>query len=548
MRGVESRIKEILAGLAAIPSFASTSGEIPAGEYLAGVLGGMDYFKNGGGCSGLYPVMGDYLNRGVVYGLVRGSAPETVVLMGHYDVVGIEDYQYVKPYAFDIERLPGVIGQLPLSPKARADLESGQWIFGRGVADMKAGVAIHLACLEEYSKQPGKGSLLFISVPDEEAYSAGMRGAVPLLAELKERFGLDYSVLLDAEPNRRDGGKHILPVGTGGKFLPVALAQGRKAHAAKCFEGLNPLGLMSGFLLETELCMDFSDEFNGEATAPPTWLYLKDQKMEYDASVPLRACGYFNVLTFSETPDSLMGKLRAAAGRSFAGYVERMKQKYEIYRDRLKLKPAFEIDYAPRVMSFAELLSQCRGMEGFGGFRAEAYDSVKAGVLKGELNYPAATLEVMNRFLDFSRISEPLILLGFAPPYYPAMSSRKLSGREGKAQEYFDFLNNFSRNRFGVELLPEEYTVGLSDCSYCAIDRPFDYKSFSDNTPLWGELYNIDFEAVGGLNIVSLQLGPWGEDYHQPGERVYKDDVFRRVPSMTMALINKVLEGQRLKS
>ena len=51
------------------------------------------------------------------------------------------------------------------------------------------------------------GNVLFLSVPDEESYSVGMRGAAGFLADLREREKLSYDLLIDLEPwagTRRD--------------------------------------------------------------------------------------------------------------------------------------------------------------------------------------------------------------------------------------------------------------------------------------------------------------------------------------------------------
>ena len=50
-------------------------------------------------------------------------------------------------------KLEEMLRKMPLDDVAKADLESGEWIWGRGVADMKGGLAIHAALFEQYAKQ-----------------------------------------------------------------------------------------------------------------------------------------------------------------------------------------------------------------------------------------------------------------------------------------------------------------------------------------------------------------------------------------------------------
>lgn len=71
------------------------------------------------------------------------------------------------------------IGTMQMPASARRDLESGQWLFGRGVADMKCGVATATAVLEDLARDPSplRSNVAVLFVPDEENSSLGMLGA-----------------------------------------------------------------------------------------------------------------------------------------------------------------------------------------------------------------------------------------------------------------------------------------------------------------------------------------------------------------------------------
>lgn len=543
---MKDKIIKTLKEIVAIDSFSSTDKENKVSEYIYNYISQLDYFKENPEFFGLYPIKDDYLNRKIAFAMVKGNSNDTVVLMNHYDVVGIEDYGPIKEYAFDIEKLPQKLNNIPINDEAKEDLASGKWIFGRGTADMKAGIAIHLAYIEEYSKNITGGNVLFISVADEESYSAGMRGAVSLLKSLKDRYNLKYELLIDSEPNRRNNNKQVLPIGTGGKTLPIVLVQGEKAHIAMCFDGINPIGILSEIFLNTELNLEFSDEYRGEVTMPPTWNYLKDFKKEYDVSIPLRAGGYFSVLSFSTTPDEILEKLKRISEDCFQKYINKTKHAYEQYKSKCKFDLTKIINYDVKVMYFSDLFNYCLKLneDGFNEFYTNLYKSIAIKINNNELNYPQATLEIINSVLDFSKINVPIIIIGFAPPYYPAMSSRKIKGKEEKIEKYFNVIKNRSIEDFNVDVMLEEYTVALSDCSYCAVDKPFDFQKFSKNTPMWGDMYSIDFKLIEELNIPSMVFGPWGKDYHQITERVYYEDVVERVPALIKAVANYIFEKE----
>ena len=543
---MKDQILTILKEMVAIDSFSSTEKENKATEYLYNYMKNIDYFIGNTELFGNFVIENDYLNRKVSYGLVRGKSNKTVVFLNHYDVVGIDDYGIIKDFAFDIEKLPNKMKEVNINLEALNDLNSDQWIFGRGAADMKGGLAIQLAYLEKYSKLKEKdGNILFLSVPDEESYSAGMRGAVKLLNELKQKYNLEYSLLINSEPNFKINDNHVISLGTAGKCMPVVLVQGQKSHICRCFDGLNPIGILADIFSETELSLEFSDKLDGEVTVPPTWNYFKDMKIEYDVSIPIRASGYFSVISFYTSPDKIIKKLKKISINSFEKYISKMKTIYSEYKKLYKYSSEREISYIPVVLFFEELLNTAseKDKEGFKVFYENLYDKITEKIINNEINYPQATIQIMDEVLSFTGINYPVIILGFAPPYYPAMNSKNIKNKENKIEEYYKVIKDYSYNNFNYDVTYENYTVGLSDCSYCAIDKIFDYNKFSLNTPIWGNLYSIDFESLEKLNIPSIIFGPWGKDLHQMTERVNKESLTVIVPEAIDKVINYVFKN-----
>lgn len=124
-------------------------------------------------------------------------------------MVDTEEYGNERALAYDVEKWEDLVksgNALPGMPEeVKKDFLSGDWMFGRGTADMKGGLSVGLALLDWYGKLVVEaerkecgtaafetktasgteetpeisGNLLFVTVPDEEGYSAGMRHAVP---------------------------------------------------------------------------------------------------------------------------------------------------------------------------------------------------------------------------------------------------------------------------------------------------------------------------------------------------------------------------------
>ena len=199
----------LLKRLVAVDSTTNTAKEADMAKELYEVIGADPWFQKHPELYGLAEVPGDALGRKNVWALrlaedpavAAGPAAPTVVLAGHMDTVTTSNYEGLESYSRDPEALDEAFRKqeagempvaLPMKAWAKEDLATGEWIFGRGTADMKGGMSVYLDQLFQgcYDK-----NLLFVAACDEETYSVGMRAAANLMVELKERFGLDYKLL-----------------------------------------------------------------------------------------------------------------------------------------------------------------------------------------------------------------------------------------------------------------------------------------------------------------------------------------------------------------
>ena len=102
----------------------------------------LPYFDRHPGDLRLLPLEGDPHGRHLVFAIVRAEreTADTVILTGHMDVVGVEGCGPLAQFAFQPEEYTRRLASAAITADARRDLESGEWLFGRGVADMKSGV------------------------------------------------------------------------------------------------------------------------------------------------------------------------------------------------------------------------------------------------------------------------------------------------------------------------------------------------------------------------------------------------------------------------
>ena len=489
-----------------------------------------------------------------------GQRP-TVIFMGHHDVVPADVYGDAAPWAFDLDNIAAHLNKENLSAEAYTDLLSGEWLFGRGCCDMLGGTAVQMALLAEQAEKvlqktdkskktqneknmmadkpvktllsnpdeaivddgdeeelcgPGKAdtcsALLFLSVPDEESFSAGMRGSLSLLEGLKEKYNLDYRLAICAEPNQRlaDGKTQVVYSGTIGKLLPVVLVQGKLVQVGSYREGVNPLGILSRVVAATEGDETFTERYGDEVSVPPVWMYVRDLKEGYDFSLPKHAAGYCNVLTFQKTPAQVM-----------AYFLGKIKGVLE------------EVSHPVTVMTWVTLWQQAKQRSGFEKFWQET-ERKKRELLQAEhKTFPEVTLWLMQRTLDFLNFDQPAVVFGFAPPYYPAVRSEEMKDA-ARFAVYKKALSALQE----VEI--KTYFPGVSDCSYCGILEGTQNPVYQVNTPLWGNEYHFAVDALARLQIPFFLFGPWGRDLHQAGERVNRYSLTEEYPAVLRKLLHCV--------
>lgn len=543
---MEEKILKILTELTALKSRTGTSDENLASEYIFNYISGLEYFKAHKENCGLVEIESDPLKRHIPYGLIKGKSGRTVILGGHFDVVDEFDYGDARELAYNIgEELEDALKKNPMTEEQKRDMDSGEWIWAKGAADMKGGLAVHMALLDEFAAKAMsgelEGSVLFIPVPDEESYSLGMRTAAGLLADMKEKRALDYKLLINPEPTDMVDGRQIAFLGTVGKLMPVIMVQGISSHIGHCFDGFNPLSVLAGIYQQTNGSLVFVDRYKDEATMPPTWLRMRDLKEVYDVSIPLRAAGYFTVLSLNSGPDDILRKLTAISGHVAEEEVKKLEHTYFQYKQINKFETKPELGLHPRVYSFNRLRDELKARDGqrFTEFYEDVYRKTADDIASGRINYPDGTIGLMEKVLDFAGFTDPTVVIAFAPPYYPAVNGNMVSGKEFFAQRAYDIIAGLSAEE-GLEVAYQNFFMGISDNSYTAVTGDESgNRDFADAAPLWGEVYDIDFDAIKKINVPAIIYGPVGKEYHKWSERVNKKSLLHTVPRVTRELIEQ---------
>ena len=333
------RIRKLTVELTEIPSIVGTKEEINVVKRIYDELASLKYFKEHPSNLKLIDVVDDKLNRKSVLAIVKGQkghSNKTVVLIGHTDTVGISDYGHIREYATRPLELKDKLKEVSIPEDALKDLESGEYLFGRGIFDMKSGVAILMTILEDLANnvEDLEGNIVFAAVCDEEGNSGGMLSVVPELVKLKEEEGFDYQAIIDTDymaPRFKGDNNRYVYVGTVGKIMPSFYIVGSEAHAGDPFRGIDPSHIASAIIEEINFNTKYCDEAEGEVTVPPISLRQQDLKQEYSVQTAKSSYLYFNFGTHKSTPDEIMKKIIEGASLAFQKVIDNLNIEYEKY-------------------------------------------------------------------------------------------------------------------------------------------------------------------------------------------------------------------------
>ncbi|MHA2620395.1 MAG: M20/M25/M40 family metallo-hydrolase [bacterium JZ-2024 1] len=230
--------------------------------------------------------------------LKPGHSRRWLVLLGHYDTVGVSDYGPLANLAFDPSRLRHSLRHDPrLSESDRRDLVDDRYMWARGALDMKAGIAVLLEVLSDLSTHP-QASLALVVVPDEEGDSEGIKSALPvLLGELKARDGKIAGVI-KADFTEKPG---VLYAGTVGKLLLNLYVRGIAGHAGKPDTAVSAASVLSDL---EHLIRRFSG-----VRSPSACLHLQTLIDRYSAQTPVEGWMYVNILVTEQQVGTLLNEL-----------------------------------------------------------------------------------------------------------------------------------------------------------------------------------------------------------------------------------------------
>jgi len=538
-------LKSLTLDLVGTPSFVRTPSERKFALDLYELLAAMPYFKDHRDHLNLVALENDPLERPCVFALLEGKGSnksDTVVLLSHYDTVGIDDFGTLAPWALDPQELKKHMRAQSFSEEVRADLDSEDWLFGRGTVDMKSGIALHLWLIKIMSENLSalNGNLLFVCTPDEEAMNKGAQAAAREIMRIKEERKLKFLGLMNTDYSapryKNDPHRHVY-LGSIGKCLLSFFIGGVPTHAGECLDGLDANLVASRLVERLSLNCAFCDEAEGEITPPPVSLKQRDLKEVYDVQSPYESQVYFNLFTFTKTPDRILYEAKREAGRIMKAVNDDLNRQRKIYAAKKGFPFSYQ-NFTGRVYTYQEFYQKVTAEK----------PAVKDGLRDLESNYPLNPADETGLSLAMVRClfqasheyleKLPVVVIYFSPPYLPAVHVGENTPEEFRFRSVLQ--ETVSKYDAGIQIKP--FFPYISDISWFAMnDSAHDIRFLKANSPGFSRTCGVDLETLSGLNIPSANIGPLGKDAHKATERLYLPYAFQTLPVLLRSMVKKLL-------
>lgn len=539
-------IKELTMHLVSIPSMNGTRGERDIADAIEAYLRAIPYFAAHPELVITQNLKDDPLGRRNVMALLKGgdgTLTDTILLHGHIDTVDVDDFGPLKEYAFDCAKLDEVLRDAELPEDARRDLESGEYLFGRGACDMKGGDAVFLVLARHLAEQPEglHGNLLLSFNPVEETLHQGIIEELPELQQLQREHGLHFRLAINNDficPMYAGDRTRYVYTGAVGKLLPMFYIIGRETHVAQCFEGFSPALTAAELTRIIDRNPAFCDGYKGEYSLPPTVLKMQDLKERYNVQTPRTACVYFNYFVHNRQLTEIMAQLKEAARTALDRVTQEADAHYRTYCELsgMQYSPLLE---PSQVLDYRALYERTKAAY-TGDLDTLIEQTLQASIAAGE-DMRVSSLRIVEKLSEVSGIKTPTVVVFFATPFCPHNTLKSEVPEEQAVYEQIAGIAAAFGAESGETMKLQQFFPSLTDSSYLKIDDDADsIATLQANFPGYENLYPVPLETAKVLNIPAVNYGVWGKDCHKWTERIHIPYSFGRLPQFILKTIETI--------
>jgi len=534
--------------LVSVESIVNTQGEKDIAEELYNIISEFTYFKQNPSHIKKSKTLHDEQERYNVLAFVKGtkgSSNKTIILMGHMDTVGTDDFTQLKNVACHPDELKAAFKNEEVTSLLKQHLEADDWLFGRGTLDMKSGVASNIYLLKYYSEHPDEldGNIVLVSECDEEDSSHGILSSLSELKVWRDVHQFDYIAAINADfvsPRFEGDENRYIYKGTIGKLLPSFFITGAETHVGSCFEGLDPNLLAAELTRQIDYNPELSNEANGEVTVPPVSLKQTDLKPSYTVQTALSAFVYYNFFIYSWSPKDVLSKLKEQATIAFERTLSLYQERYQRYCE-LSGEPFKGVQWTPKVMTYEEMHQYLKDEHG-----PKYVDHMEAFknklLLDKSLDVRMFAARVIEEAWKWMSDKNPTIILFYSSLYSPRI---ELTGESVKEQNLITALQdavNIIQPNYKHPIVIRDFFPYISDMSFVAIsDDNEGIQAVSNNNPGWGSKHYVNYDEIRDINVPVINIGPYGYDAHKKHERLEITYSMEVVPNITNHVIKNLL-------
>lgn len=529
--------------LVKVPSISGTVDEVKAACRIEELLREIPYFATHEDHVIRVPIEGDPFGRFLVAAFLEApqKCEDTVILTGHYDVVDVEEFGSLRDIAFDMERVSERICELPLSEEARMDQESGEYLFGRGVFDMKFGHALSIELLRHYAQERTlKGNLLYVAVCGEETNSEGMLAAVPFFYDFAKAGNLRYRCLLLMEGfmvDDQEEGVRYIQYNNAGKVMPMFFCIGKTTHGEEPLLGLDANLMSSEVYRLMHANPEFCQKNHGITTAVPCGLKTQDLTENYSLSTTLYAASYYNIASISLDPEDLIEKLKGVAQRAFDNVVKLTEENVRRFSEIAGRNTEY-YQPVPCIQTYAEFYREIE--ESYEGDLKELVRNKLAEYMAEDPEMQGCCVKLMKYLAGISTNKTPRIIISIIPPYYPDVNMNLEEEDAAAMMDCIDDVIQYASDQYGETLKTSEY-YGISDMCYTWLADGLEFDELFKNLVGIGSVYQFPTEALKNFRVPGMVLGSAGKDMHKYTERLEKHYNFDVLPELFIHVINRLI-------
>lgn len=535
--------------MVAIPSVNGMRGEKDIGVYIEKFFRSIPYFKNHPENIVIQELSEDILGRRNVLAILEGTAgksKKTIILHGHTDTVGVEDYGILKEFCFDPDKLEKMLATAPISEEVRDDLVSGQYMFGRGAVDMKSGDAVLMSIAERLSERLDEidGNMIFAFNPVEENMHTGMIESLDIYLKLKKERGYDYLFAINTDytcPLYMGDTCNYIYTGAVGKLLPSFYILGKSTHVGQCLEGFDASLVAAKLVDKINLNTKYCDGYDGEYSLPPSVLKMTDLKDFYNVQTAQEAFVYFNYFVHDNNVKDVSEKLMTAAKEGILEVQLKISDSAKEYYRMAGIESQIP-DYEPVVYDYKKIYSLAK--DKYPGNLEKLITVELSKVEKITSDVREKMMHIVKTLCQIAGISAPAIVFFYTPPYCPHNTLHQEITREKELVKSIKEILRQAEKDEGVKFKVLHFYPSLSDSSYLKIDDSRDsVEELVNNFPRMEELYPVPVDKIQSLDIPAFTFGTYGKDAHKWTERVHKPYTFGVLPKLIEKTIRYYLEA-----